>query len=158
MNKYEIILNEKLNELLKEVYWPHLERIDYDFNNCVLNSLLYHTEESLQCNLHEYEQIFNLASSAPPNDWNMVQMSIALTAVKTITPVYDHANVSISDIPQWIRRRRLYADMLVEWQVIAKPYIDEARLHVEKIAKDDIDKERVRKGLKPIKNKIITLS
>ena len=155
MDKYTTIYNDKLNELMKDVpFGDHPVFAKFDFGEQVLNAMLYHTEQSLDISLDEYEKVCDLAAMPEfvVSNWTMTLMFIALSAVRTIAPKY-----SKYTLPNWIGFKRHYYDLGTQWDKIAAPYIEQAKQVAKDAAQADIDKDARMSGLKPKKSKLITL-
>ncbi|MCD6012891.1 MAG: hypothetical protein K0Q79_2753 [Flavipsychrobacter sp.] len=140
MNPYDIIYNEKLGELLKDVQFifdTERHKIHVPtFNTFVVNALKYHTETTLDCSLSEYKQVYRNASLE--RKWFMPEMFVALQAVKSLPPKDSLLGTGeCLDIEMYIERREDWDYLLNQWNTIAAPYMAEARKFAEDKAKRD---------------------
>lgn len=157
MTKYDIIFNEKLNELMGEVIFPereiwlHME--ESQFGQLVCNAFKYHTEGSLSCSLDQYEKVYDRFRCLPPYDIAMPEMFIALQAIAMIIP---------NNLPQHNNNPKDYVVMKREinrmsevWETIAAPYVEQAKQYSLSVAASDNEKEKAMRGFKANKKLLL---
>lgn len=136
MNPYDIIYNEKLGELLKDVQYVGAAVNMPTFCYFVINALPHHTEKSLDCSIDEYMKVYSAAKTG--GAWFMPEMYIALLAVSSLAPKDSLLGTAdCLDLEMWVWRKKDWEDMATLWQTIAAPYEKEAKEFAINKAKRD---------------------
>lgn len=134
MNPYDIIYNEKLGELLKDVVYPYFGFIE-DFPKTVLNALRFHSEVTLGCSIEEYESVYKtFRYPTPTHIYSMQHVFVGLQASMNILPYQMFKDHEVSQY--WQKKMELIV-MHNRWNEIAAPYMEQARKFAEDKAKRD---------------------